>query len=499
MKKILLRFGLGAAAVLLLLFIFLWIELRTPETRIAAVAAAPGATGAEIVLRDVTVITPGVERRAGQTVTIRDGRIVRIEPAAVGGAGGEASPYAGAFLLPGLLDLHHHLPPGNVLKLSGLACLLNLAYGVTTVRDVGDADGTGVAGARAGIAAGDFPGPRIFACGPFIDGGQPRWSNSVHMSGPQDAARIVAELAQKGFDCVKSYEDLTVEDIRALVAAARARGLPVLGHVPAQLSYEEALIPNVQHFLGVPPPASLKRDHIVDRTTDWHAVDEARLDRIVAVTLEHGIVNTPTLVAGQQLLLYRDYPAALRDPVVRLLPRMYREVAWHPQEGLAIYRNLSAADLARASDAEAKKKELVRRLYQAGASLRIGTDTPQPFVVPGAAVHEEMRLFHEAGVPAEAVWAIATWQGAAELKVPLLGTVREGAPADLLLFRRDPTQDLGALDTLAAVIVQGRLYTKQQLDDDLAAYVRHFESPVVDNLSVTMARMILDATLKRDY
>ena len=59
-----------------------------------------------------------------------------------------------------------------------------------------------------------------------------------------------------------------------------------------------------------------------------------------------------------------------------------------------------------------------------------------------------MRLFHEAGIPVEAVRAYATRESARALGIAGLGELKEGAPADLVLFREDPTKDLAALDTI---------------------------------------------------
>ncbi len=75
-----------------------------------------------------------------------------------------------------------------------------------------------------------------------------------------------------------------------------------------------------------------------------------------------------------------------------------------------------------------KKKELLRRLYEAGADILIGTDVQQPFIVPGASVQQEMKIFVEAGIPLNDVWEIVTRKAGQELRVPLLGTIQPGAP-----------------------------------------------------------------------
>ena len=460
-----------------------WRALRLPAPQ------PPAAQNFSLV--DVTVVEPGRSRREHQTLTVRRGTINRIDPTTSADDVGGFGDFRGAFVVPGLVDLHAHLPPDNALRLTPYAGLLYLAHGVTSIRDAGDIDGTAIPAARRMLRRGRHPGPRVFACGPFVGGAPARWKNTIVLERPEDAEAVVAKLAADGFDCVKSYDGLDVPRIRALEAAADRHGLPVIGHVPADLAYEEALIRNVQHLLGVPPPASLPRKHILDRIADWHAVDDARMDVVVRATLEHGLVNTPTLVSTHQLLLYETYQVARDDPTVRLLPRLYRDVVWHPRRGLPVYREMSREWLEKLKDAYAKKLQLVRRLHEAGAELRIGSDTQQPFVVPGASVLEEMRLFRSTGIGVEETLAIASVRAAADLPMAQLGHLDAGAPADLLVLRTDPTRDPEAIRTLEAVVVRGELYTREQLERARQAHRRRHGGFLFDKLSVWATRRIM--------
>ena len=113
-----------------------------------------------------------------------------------------------------------------------------------------------------------------------------------------------------------------------------------------------------------------------------------------------------------------------------------------------------------------------------------------PFAVPGASLHEELRLLAQAGIPTEEVFALAT-RGAGEfLGVPLLGTLQVGAPADLLLFREDPTRDLAALSTLETVVLGGEVYSRKVIDRGFALYRAQFESPLFDRLTTALARLV---------
>ena len=453
----------------------------------------PVARQADPILSGVTVIQPGQSRRAHATLVISDGKIASITSAA---ADRVNSRYAGSYVLPGLVDVHTHLPPHNVLNLIPYFCLLHLAHGVTGVRDAGDADGTAMPAFRAARAERRYPLPRLFACGPFIGGAPPRWDNTSIVETPEQASAAVRRAAREGSDCIKSYDGLTRESVRAVQQTATGLGLPVMGHVPTELAYEEALIPDTQHFLGVPKPSSIREDRILNRIADWQDVDDRRMAEIVDVSLQYGIANTPTLVVNEGVLAYRDYERAAKASAARLLPRMYTEGVWHPQRGNRMYRGLTPKYLNRLADAYEKKRELVARLHQAGAVLRLGTDTQQPFSVPGASLHREMRLFEQCGLRAEEVWAVAA-TGAGAMGQHQLGRAEEGAPADLVIYSEDPTSDLDALDTMEAVVAGGVLYQRKDLDDAVARCREHFERWTVDRVSVFAARRRMNEPIRR--
>ena len=125
-----------------------------------------------LVLANVTVINPGLGRAEGRTLRVAGERIESIGAAA---ADDEADArYSGAYLIPGLIDMHVHFPPDTGLRQTELFAFLFLAHGVTTVRDAGDVDGTATAPAREGVRSGVFPGPASSPAG--------RWSTDPRRS-----------------------------------------------------------------------------------------------------------------------------------------------------------------------------------------------------------------------------------------------------------------------------------------------------------------------------
>ncbi|MER5669009.1 amidohydrolase family protein [Streptomyces mirabilis] len=450
-----------------------------------------GLTG-PFTLPDVTLVQPAESSTRHTELQIRGDRIA----ARADGQGRILQEYRGAYVVPGLVDMHTHLPPKSPLHLTESVLLLNIAHGVTTIRDAGDADGTSGDAARQAIERG-HPGPRLSTAGSFVTRGRTRWPNSVQMTGPGQAADIVARAADAGHRWIKSYEGLGIADIAALVTAAERRGLGVLGHVPTALRHDQTLLPDAQHFFGVADPGDLGADTVLCRSTDWRGVTDRRLEEVVRHSLDHGLVHTPTLVATEALLSYRDYDAARRDPKTGMLPPLYADRLWHPQHGFPVYRGIDGARLDLVAQSLRLKLRLVGFMHSAGVPLRLGTDS-QPFTIPGQALHAEMRLFSQAGVPAPEVWRMAT-SGAGRtlgpgLGEPALGTLAPGAPADLLLYDADPTSRTDPSDGLKAVVTQGRLYTRAALDAALAADRRRLRRPLPSLLGRVGSKRVLRTT-----
>jgi hypothetical protein len=441
----------------------------------------PCAAQGRFDIAGVTVINPARDRRAGAKIGIADGTITGISEEALGAA----SEFAGCFALPGLIDMHVHLPPDNALKLTAGASLLYLLHGITSLREAGDLDGTAVEAARRLSREGVHPVPRVFCCGPFVGAGKATFTNTILLEDASDATAEAAALRVKatGASFMKFHDGLTEPMIRALERACARHGLKMMGHVPAALSYEDARIAEVQHFFGVPEPSTLERDALINRSCDWRSVDERRMDAIVEATLKFGIANTPTIVTNQRMLGYLDYDAACRRPELMGVPPFYLDVIWHPERG-RLNSRLPRDYLERqAVPAVAKKQLLAKKLFDAGAQLFLGTDVPQPFVVPGASLLEEIGLFAGAGIGLEQVWKLATHDAGERLGVSGLGRVEAGAPADILLYRRDPTQTIDHLSTLEAVVAAGRLYRVADLKAALQSSHAYFASPLIKPLA----------------
>jgi hypothetical protein len=465
----------------------------------AAAPLLPTVSG-PIVLPEVTIVEPDRAARPRVDVFIDAGRIEHIVPTGARSAGTATvvEQVRGHFVCPALADMHVHNPPSNVFNLTPLFLLLYLRHGVVRLREAGDVDGTGTPAALTLIESGALPGIDLHYCYWFVQAGAARWSNFIPFDHPSEAEAIVERVAHCGARWIKSYENLDAERVQSLVAAARRAGLGVMGHVPTKLSFEEALLPDTQHYFGIPSPHDLRGDHIVNRIVDWQGVTPARISETVDLCLRNGLAMTPTLSSGSNLLRLEHYERERRADDARLLPDFYADIVWHPVHGLPVFRGLRAEDFRQGREAAKRKLDLTQALWRAGVALRLGTDVQQPFAVPGASLHREMSAFEEAGVPRAQVWKLASLEAATALGVEDSGSIEEGKRADILASATSPLEREWSARALSAVSAGGHLMLVKNLDAAIEAELARFKGAIGRLTSRWLAQFAL-ARLARRY
>ena len=455
------------------------------------------------VLHDVTVVNPGMDRKVRQSVTVKGSTIADISSfESVRSEVEGDSRYAGTYALPGLIDMHVHFsaPPSRwipaTFDAAEGAALLFLAHGVTALRDVGNFDT--IWGRQRKMEDGDTPGPRMFCCGRILDGEQSKIGGlAQRIRDPAEARAAVHERADRGAGFIKVYDWLDPESLAAAREAAAERRLRIVGHIPFSVNFEDAGVEDVQHLNGLQfkdMPLGFNfhepRDFAMYYRT-WADIDEERIDEIVRISVEQEIVQTPTIMVQDRIARMND-PGETHDQSSYFLPRYYRDILWNPEAGLTYLQGQSDAVLTDMKKAVGQIRRVVGRLHQAGVRILAGTDGPgNPGTTPGVSLHEELHHLVLSGLSAEEALAAGTRHGGEFLGLPMLGTLQENAPADIALFREDPTRDLSALSSLEAVAANGRLYPKEVLDEGLLRHKRYFESRLFESVTMTAARQEL--------
>jgi imidazolonepropionase-like amidohydrolase len=435
---------------------------------------ALGAAAQDVtVFRNVNVVPMDSERvLEAQTVIVRGERIETIGPAATTAVpeGARVVDGAARYLLPGLAEMHAHVPGDDDPQLVEEVLFLYVANGVTTAR--------GMLGQpahltlRERLARHELLGPRLYTSGPSL--------NQRTASSPEAAARVVREQARAGYDFVKVHPGPSRAAYDAAVRAGEENGIRLAGHVPDDvgvLRAIEARQATIDHLDGyvqllVPEsargvPAGFFGLAIADR------VDRGRIPEAVRATVAAGIWNVPTLT------LIEHWPAATPtlDELLARPEMAYVSPATREQWARAKRQITDSADYSRekADALVTVRRELVKALHDGGAELLLGSDAPQVFNVPGFSLQRELAAIVAAGLtPYEALRTgtvnPARFFGAENE----FGTVRAGLAADLILASANPLEDVGAIARPEGVMVRGRWLDRAMLDARLAQIAERY-------------------------
>ena len=425
--------------------------------------AAPGRPSRRpsvaIVHATVLTMADSIPLRDG-TVVIRDGRIVAVGPNTTPiPARARIIDGSGKFVIPGLWDMHVHtaVPGGEPLL------ALYVANGVTGVRDMGG-DLATIHAWRRRIRAGALVGPRIVASGPYLQGGDAALPHFV-VTTPSEGRAAVRSLALQGSDFVKIHELVPREAFFAVAHAARARGLPLAGHLAAGVTIEEAADSgqrSVEHLNGL-------RNHC-------SAVDSTRLAAAAPIIRE----TLGECTASDQLGIYRHLrgrPFWITPTLVALEMIAAATGETLPSDTLAHYlpafllQAMAAAleipDLPPNSNVLGralwnKRLDVVQALAREGIPVLAGTDAPLPNSIPGFGLHEELAALVRAGLSPWEALRTATAEPARFFATDSIGVIRPGAVADLVVLDANPLVDIGNTRQIALVIADGRLYSADE-------------------------------------
>jgi len=337
----------------------------------------------------------------------------------------------GRFAIPGLFDLHIHSVGANEEAF--------LAYGVTSLRDVGG----GLAWLNALQDRSEFTGlpvPRYFYSGEIFEGERPRWGDGfLQIDNERDARDYVRRFKQWGASFIKVYPTLSWPLKRAVVDEARQLGLPVVGH-------------------GTSPEEIIKSVTLGFFSLEHTTMPDPVYDDVLQMLAASGTSWDPTVVVtGGDSLLLRDEPERLIEPKFKAFtPPFYVDFAMSGGYNRGVATGALRGSLAARLAAIARARHL-------GVTLLVGTDAPNPECFFGSSLHWELARFVEAGLSPLEVLRLATAGGAAAVGAEDLGAIAPGKLADLVLLDANPLDNIRNTERVWRVVKGGWLFDPEKL------------------------------------
>ena len=417
---------------------------------------------------NVTVIPMNREGAvAGQTVVVRDGRIAEVGPAGRVRVpeGATRIDAAGKFLIPGLSEMHAHVPPGAQVPDAEIVRVLELfaVNGVTTIRSMlGHPRHLAF---RDRAAKGEILSPRIWTSGPSFTG--------QSAPTPDSAARMVRAEKAMGYDFLKIHPGVSRAAFDSLATVADQLKIRFAGHIPAAVGLQRALearywtIDHIDGFVealareGAPPQAGLFGIGLMNH------LDESRIPGLVAAHKAAGVWVVPTSYFLEAMVG--------NDPVDELAARpdmRYVQPGMVENWKTATTNSRNAPGMTPESRQAfiALRQRLLKALHDGGVGILLGSDAPQLWNAPGFSVTRELQSYVSAGLTPWQALATGTRNVAVFLgNIAEAGTIEAGKRADLVLLDADPLQSIANVGQKAGVMVGGRWIPKEEIDRRLAA------------------------------
>jgi imidazolonepropionase-like amidohydrolase len=409
-----------------------------------------------LVIENVDVVdVEGGRLIEDRHVAIRDGRIEQISATPIEATEAVRVDGSGRTLMPGLWDMHGHFSLSDG--------ILNIAGGITSVRDIGGVHEKVMELTRK-FDSGEIIGPHTHRAG-FIDKAGP-YASGWAAETLEDALQRVDFFADHGYIQIKLYSSIEPGWVRPIAERAHSRGLRVSGHIPAFMSAEQAVeagYDEIQHinmvflnFLAGDREDTRQqiRFTLYGEKAGELDLSSPEVEGFIALLKENDVVVDPTAAIFDTMLRHMPgEPDTTFAPIIEHLPNAVRRPMFNPQMDEAA-QNPEVWEKSAVAQAA-----MLQKLYESGIQIVPGSDNLAAFTV-----HRELELYVDAGIPQAAVLRMATLDSARVTGVEdRTGSVTVGKVADLLLLDGNPLEDISAIRRAALVVKGDTVYRPDEL------------------------------------
>ncbi len=443
--------------------------LLTVLSAFAILMLLPGsadAQNASFAITNVTVLPMNEERvLENHTVIVRDGVIVQVAPSEQVTVPDDAVQLdgTGRYLMPGLAEMHGHIPGSGNPQYTEDVLFLYVSNGVTTVRGMlGDPSHLDL---RDRASRGEIIAPTIFAAGPGLSG--------ERVADAEAAERTVREQHAAGYDLLKVF-NMSPRVYEHMAATAHELGMPFAGHVPESVGLQGAIDArqsSIDHFDRYVEYLAATHPDVDEHEPGFFGsgmiglVDLDRIPAAVAATREARVWNVPTLSLVEHLASPEPAEQMIRWPEMRYMPQEVLDGWVRSKHSFGEREDFQPEAAAQLVDV---RRQLTKALHDAGAMIALGSDAPQFFNVPGFSLHHEMEMMVNAGLTPHEVLITGTRNPAIYFgKSDEFGTVEVGQRADLVLLEANPLEDISNVQNRVGVMLRGKWLPETEIQERL--------------------------------
>jgi hypothetical protein len=318
-------------------------------------------------------------------------------------------------------------------------------------------------------------GPHILTSGPAVDGRPPLDGKLpvVVVETPEDGRRAFDRLDRQGADFIKILSGVPRDAYIALAERARKWRLPFTGHLPSGITAWEAIDArqaSMEHLFGLFVACSSKESDIRARKVPQaHVLDTFDEQKARVLFRKSALMQTrqvPTLTLWERMA-YVGTAQRLREPRLRQVPAVIRAAWPKPAEELKNADSEETAALRRQLELAFRMVKLMR---ECGVEIMAGTDTGDPYTIPGVTLHRELELLVKAGLtPIEALQSATIVPARFLGWDQSVGLLKAGMVADIVLLDADPLADIRNVSRVSGVAIRGRYLSQAWIASTLAA------------------------------
>ena len=419
----------------------------------------------EVVFTSVNVVPMDNERvLENQMVLVKGGRVSAIGKSIKYGKDALVINAKGKYLMPGLAEMHAHVPPNDNIESHKEVLFLFAANGITTIR--------GMLGhpshleLRSKINSGEIFGPRFYTTGPSFNG--------LSVKTAARGSEMVREQKTAGYDFLKLHPGLTKETFGAVSSTAKEVGIPFAGHVSFGVGVWRAIdagYSSIDHLDGFIEGMVPGIEAMVEQQTGLFGmfvadqVDESQIPKLMRALKEKNIWVVPT-----QSLADRWFDADFTGDVFKQDPDSKYMSTQTITQCVDAKKNLMANEQYNAAKIEnfiKLRRKLIYECQKNGVGLLLGCDAPQIFNVPGFSTHNELKYLVDSGLTPYQALQTGTVNVATYLNLADAGTIKPGAIADLILVEGNPLTDITNTKKVAGVMMRGKWLSKAEIDAGL--------------------------------